>query len=67
MADKPMTPDEWELIRRGQAGRKRPPRNYTIRTCPNCGRQISESAYSGRSGNFTKHVTACTKTEPKGD
>lgn len=42
-------------------------RVYAQNVCLNCGRTISESAYSGRTGNYKKHVNSCdgTKINPK--
>ncbi len=45
--------------------RRRASRNYQQSTCPLCGRVISEAAYSGRNGNFSKHVKACEKKHAK--
>ncbi len=32
---------------------------YRSAVCLNCGREIHESAFSGRAGNFRRHVEAC--------
>lgn len=52
---------DWDEVWRNQRGRRS--NTYQQRTCPMCGRLISESAYSGRCGNFKKHVIACEKQQ----
>ncbi len=57
-----MSDIDWDAIERQQRCRRRAA-NYVQRQCPACGRVISESAYSGRDGNWKKHARACEKKE----
>lgn len=54
---------DWDQVWREQQGRK--PNVYQKHTCIICGRQISESAYSGEAGNLKKHVRSCEKKRKK--
>lgn len=55
---------DWDAIERSLAW-GRVPRCYMRRACPRCGRVISESAYSGRCGNFKKHVQAHARADAR--
>ena len=46
---------DWSVAR--EAGGQSP-RQYNRHTCPECGKTISEGAFSGRTGNLKKHMEA---------
>jgi hypothetical protein len=59
----------WEQVYREmkeqRARRRRRARATLVRyrqhPCPLCGRVISESAFSGKTGNLTRHYQACQR------
>ena len=52
-------PIDWNKVEVDQ----KPRRRYRQATCPECGRTISEGAYSGIDGNLRKHVRSHLKPE----
>jgi hypothetical protein len=55
--------EDWDRIERRSSNPRRAPKNYAKHTCIRCGRTISEGAYSGKNGNYKKHMKACEPDE----
>lgn len=55
--------EEWAAVE--AMGTTKRTRVYNSNTCPLCGRLIREGAYSGRDGNFKKHMGTHNQKETR--